>query len=937
MSERLAPRATEIRRPVLAGHRRVDALWWPADWFDEADRRRRILASWQAGSRLFRFAQGDLLCLPQPCEFDCDALDAWPLQRIAGTLCSAAMTAAEFAGRPVADAWLALGARLQPLKFDDAEALDPADWLDATLPLVAPMDLRLPEPERELVMPEARPLHEVLGPDVPATVAPETRRLLDALRSAPKPAASTRPSRPGDSGSGLRLGGSAFWILAGLVAMLSLAALMGSSQGGSIIFSLLSWGFIFWVLKGFWPRNRSGHGARPVRSGGQGGASDRAGNGSGGGGLRERLQRSRVVPQRWRQWLARMAATSGVGRLLGGQHAAYMRRVLAMFDEGKLDEALRHAIPLGSDGESLGQAFGRLGPRGDLSLRRHDRATTSIGFGDDFEEHLRQLYRRTFEQLDRAGRIDEAVYVLAELLRVRQEALDYLEKKARFGQAAELALAWDMPPAQIVRLCVLAKDWRTALLVARRDEAFAAAIALLETRSHTAASQLRIEWAEWLAARGRCVEAIQAIWPLTAERQRAVAWLDIADAAGGTIAARSLAWRASGDRRALVDELLRLQAPVDPAARRLAALVAGAVIADQAGSQPTLDKPTLTQFTSFAADPALSADLPSLSSSSLGKKSLLLRVANDLLECPVPPAGLIGIVDALPLGDGEFLVALGEAGAARIDARGRRLAHFNVPAHRLVGADDRGSALALARREKVWRVSRLDLARGQATDLGMHAFDAFADRYDANGWAVGQDRRVQVLDVLSPGLREAVWQVADLPGRVVAIDRGESHVERWLLDVAGDGKQLQQWVYQLPARALQSRDELSAGAGAANQATQRMLVHGRGLFELQPDAKNPERLQMQGFLGVFSVPLLQDADIVHAAEEWLAWRRDAGEHTELQLMRWINGAIQVRWEWPSDAVPHLRFHLGTCLVFDARGRLCALDTATCLQREISLR
>ena len=952
MTEGLAIRSSTLRQPTLPGHRSVDALWWPTDWFDEATRRHRIIDNWQAGARLYRFAQGDLVCLAQPRELDCDALAAWPLQRIAGTLCSAAVHATEFAGRPVANAWLALGAQLQALQFADAEAADPAEWLEVGMPLVAPMDLRLPEPERELVIPPPRSLHQVLGPDVPDGVSPGTQQLMDALRSASarEPKQGTRGS-PGTSSEG----GFAPGVLRTLAVTIGVIAVLGallSNGGGSGFAGFLVMPLLVWLLRRVAP---AGGGAVAQRASP---VQDTRAAGSEAPALRERLKGSRVLPQRWRNWLARAAATTGLGKLLGRQHAAYMRRVLEMFDDGRLDEALRHAIPLSVDGESLGQAFGRLGPRHDLNLRGDGRPATSIDFGNNFEAHLRQLYRRAFEQLDRSGRVDEAVYVLAELLRSRQEALDYLERNGLLQKAAELALAWDMPAAHIVRLHVLAKEWRKALLIARRDECFAAAIGLLETRWGAQAAQLRIEWADWLAARGRYVDAIQAIWPLADERHRATPWLDIADAAGGAIAARSLVWRAQGwpeslssrvgfidtlrhddtsadARRALVHELQRLRAPIDPAARRLAALVVGAAIADQAGPRPTLERSTLIELAGLAADPSLLADLPSLTSVSIGTKQELLRSVSEAHELAVPPAGLVAIVDALPLADGEFLVALGEAGVLRVDARGRRLAQFAVPAQRLVLADDNASALALTRREGAWRVSRLDLARGRAVDLGLHAFDAFCSRFDASGWAVAVGNRVQVVDILAPSLREVVWQVADLPGRVIAIDHGESHLERWVMEGSGEGR-IHEWAYLLPMRHLQSRDELPPPTNVAGRTAKRLLVHGRGLVEVYPDEKDTQKLLMKGLLGTWSMPLLQ-ADIVHAAEEWVVWHADVGEHIELQLMRWLNGVIQARWKWPAGAEPRVRFHRGICLVFDQCGRLCALNTTTSQQSELSLR
>ena len=83
--------------------------------------------------------------------------------------------------------------------------------------------------------------------------------------------------------------------------------------------------------------------------------------------------------QRWRQWVARAAVTSGLSRMLGARHSAYMRRMLQMFDEGELDEALRHALPIGGDEGSLGQAFSAPGRRDDLSVATRRGPSSSIG------------------------------------------------------------------------------------------------------------------------------------------------------------------------------------------------------------------------------------------------------------------------------------------------------------------------------------------------------------------------------------------------------------------------------------------------------------------------------------------------------------------------------------------------------------------------------
>lgn len=948
MTEAFVPRGADVQHPTLLGHQTVAALWWPANWRDEAGRRRAILAAWEPGAALYRFASGDLLCLAHPRAMDCDRLSAWPLRRVAGTLCSAALRPADLAGRPMADAWLAEGSRLRPLLCAEAEAVDPAAWLEVDVSFLVPFDLSQPEQSRELVA-QPKDLHDILGPNIPRALAPDARRLVESLRKAAEPGLTEGAGRGAvfkPAYGGLWTVGR--WVLA-LVAIGFVVSLLSKLVFGH---AGVSRHWLWLGVLGLFAGLRLASDATPRASESTTSAAT---------GLRERIARSRVVPQRWREWVTRLAVSSRLARLLGAQHAAYMRRMLAMFDEGRLDDALRHAIPLGVDGESLGQAFGRLGPRQDLRLGDRGRATTSVNLGVELETHLRALYRRAAQQLEAAGRIDEAVFVVAELLQSRQEALDLLERRQRVGDAAELAFRWDMAAAQIVRLYALAGNWQRAVLVARRDNAFAPAVDLLQSRWPRAAEQLRVEWAEALVANGRWLNAIEVIWPLTREHARAAPWLDVAQACGGAVAVRALAWRAqlwpeslptrleliqslrtdpglAVERLALAEELLRLPAPPSTGARRLATLFAGPLMADMAGPKPlAFDAQRLRQLIGLAGDAALSADLPALEVRSLGSPARPLETQQEAIEAEVPPVGLQAIHDAIPLADGELLLALGEGGVVRVDSRGRRLSHFPVPAQRLVAADEGGIALALIQREEVWRVSRLELASGRWVDLGQHRLAAFAERFDGVGWSVGVGNRVEVLDVQSPGLRDVLWRVADLPGPVSQIQRGDTK-EHWLLDARTEQTLQQQWTYLLPARRLLSREEAPPTDG---NTLGRGMVTGHGLVDLRivsgPEVETrvrPHEIAPTGQSG--GTIALAGAEVKSGGDNWFALSRVEGQHELLELVHWHSAVVHARWRWPKEDQPRQRFHSGRWLVFDARGRVAVLDTRTSSRLSLTL-
>lgn len=932
--------------PVLRGHRAIHARWFPQSWLDEAARQRQIVEAWRPGCRAYRFSEGDLLCYPQAQIVDCDEQPGWPLQRVSGALCSAAIKPSDLAGRSVADVWLAVGGALRGLRLSDATTLDPSRWFTFEQACVETFDLRMPETARTLAVPPTRELRQVLGSNVPEAASEDSLGFLQALkRRAQSQGGSNVRSNSAPLRDRVTASLSPWALLAGaaIAAIVLMFIALDGLPNTAQIFRL----FVFLAMMR-WLWSIAGRSGLAVRAAARMGA---PGNTNAQESIRARM--AKRAPQRWRSWASRLTMSLALQRLLGAQHAAYVRRMLAMFDEGRIDEALRHALPLGDDSGSLGQAFGNLRPRKDLSLRSQRGVSSSINFGQSFEQHLRTLYRRTFERLDGQGRIDEATFVLAELLRARQEALDYLERHGRFHQAAELAFGWDMPSVQIVRLQALAGQWRQAVLVAQRDNVFAEAVVMLEQRWPEAAARLRLEWSDSLAAQARWLDAVQALWPLASERSRAAEWLDHVEAAGGTLAARALALRVqfqpeslashgalisalrddpalSAERAVLARELLKTKPPVEPALRRLAGLTVGMTIADQSGSRPTLDAKTLQSLISFSNDAPLAADMPDSGSAWPGAMAQPVMRNVEAMEWPVPLPGTLPLFDAVPLADGEFLVALGEAGAARLDARGRRLVHFDTPAHRLVISADGTSALALAPRERVWRVTRLDLSGRATVDLGLHAFDAFADRFDGAGWTVGVGRSMQVLDTTTR-LSEVLWQVTDLPGPVIAIT--SSHDTELLIlqddDAVADVQRLQQWNYALPKRRLRSRDTVPLFPPSTAETTVRRLLAGRiGLIDLHFDARTAGRARFSPAVSPTrrwtDIVELDPTDAMAGADGWLLARSDRS----IRLIELASGQVRGRWHWPAEAVVGLRGTAGMWVVFDREGRLATVDLET---------
>ena len=981
--------AAEVRHPVLKGRQQVAGLWFSSDWLAEPLRARRIVEAWRAGAQLFRFAHGDLLRFAAPVSLDCDRLAGWPLRREGATLCSAELDATERAALPSADVWLVQGGEVLALQLSQAVPFDVSTWLDAGPALLDTFDCREALPEPVVLDTDGRSVRDVLGDAIaPASseqldflkAMAERARDMEARRSVMKPGTpAPRPRGNASGGNGFKWWG---WVLAALIllglffsggnqspspvdlAKPSVARAEASTplDASSIcvaIVTLLIVALVIWAMTRVEARRaRQAKGGRPVPA-----AKPTPGRPAPAAPSSSSLKprgNTRTMRSRWRDWLARMAIASQVSKLLGRQQAAYMRRMLKMFDDGDLMEALRHAIPLGGDADDGGQAFGAPGRRDSLSLNGSIGPRSSIYLDDSFQNHLRELYRKSFEKLDRDGRIDEAVFVLAELLQSHQEALDYLEKHQRFVQAAELALGWDRPPEVIVRLLCLAGDWRRAIAVARRDNAFANAVMQLQAKWPEMANRLREEWGQSLAERGEWLQAVEAVWPVAAAREQAIAWLLAAEAADGRLAARALVQRAlllpdtldacaerlralrdapllHRERAALASELLAVT-DQNITSRGLVAVLAPALIADHAGGHGRMDKRSFQSLLRIHDDQMLRADMPGGEMPGFEPRPLAAR--SNVLTLDAPSAGAHAVHDATLLDDGRYLLALGEAGAVMTDSVGYVLARFAVPAYRLVPAHSGQVALALAQRDGLWRVSRLDLVQRKIDDLGLSAIAHFASEFDGIGWTVARGNRIQVLDT-GRSLQDVLWQVADLPGEVVELT-ATRHLEQFVVhdDVLGPSL----WRYQCQPRRLSSRAAMDFSAVPMSK---HMLHPQFGAFCLLGETDDDGALclrwrVMQGLEGEIRLPNHKDAPEGTALgfwveHDWLVMVRAASGNTSVQWFNLRGGRMAAAVMWPAGAEPGVRAVADGWLVFDAQGRVLHLDTGRSVTTGFSIR
>lgn len=960
------PEAALIRRPVLAGHQDIEGLWFSSERFGEHERARRMIEQWQTGASVYRFADGDLLRFRQPVSVHCEALLGWPLIRQGNALSSALLDKQEIRSLPAADVWLVRGSHVSALHLRDAVALAPGDWIALDgLTLLDTYDCRnvLPEPVLEPLA-VATDVRDILG-DALRPVSPEQAQVMKALLERQQKTAQAplrQVTAASETGWTQQPDTPLPWLKLSVTLVILVAIFWMGSQGHNpglqglpaktatpvtvqisavVVGTLIGGIALTLILAGLRHVLRR---PVPVQS-----APPR----SPASPIEPRGTPVKAKPARWRRWVTRMTQHSRLSALYGKRQAAYMQRMLEMFEDGDFAEALRHAIPLGGEQSSGEQSFGTPQRRQDLSIDQSRGPTRAIVFEHDMQAHLRQVYRQTFERLDREGRIEEAVFVLAELLKVQQESLDYLEKHGRHQQAADLALAWDMPAATIVRLLCLAGSWQRALLVARRDDAFADAVRLLQDKYPEGADRLRLEWAESLTRKGLWLQAVEVIWPLTVERHRAAQWLLDAEAAGGALAVGALVKRAillpdtlqaygdwveqlrddptrHAERAALAEALLQHKNQAGALAW-LAGATAHAIIADQVEGQGHLSHQQLQALVSMSKDKLLQADLPG----QLPKRpaNVSLCKVSDALEWTAPFMGSRKIMDAVLLEGGRYLLALGEAGAVVIDANGETLCHFAVPAEQIVLAHGRQVVLVLARRGEVWRISKLDLVTRSATDLGVHVFDVFARSFNGSNWTIGRGRQLRVVDV-DRGF-ETLWHVSDLPGPIFALQddvHNEYLWQRW----AEQGSYL--WHYRLPDRRLISRDLLRH---ANTVDAYRLLDDSGQVIEAQMNhAEAALEVEWPSGRKRYCLPDLDvsEFDLVSAElhGQWLLINyltHDQG--TRFHFIHTGSDRLCAYLQWPMHGM-RVRCVGSDYLLFDDHGRLSHINVDTATQHNLSL-
>ena len=535
-------------------------------------------------------------------------------------------------------------------------------------------------------------------------------------------------------------------------------------------------------------------------------------------------RRSSVAPRSNQQArsnpLAKMLLKSPANEFLSKKHATYLRDLEQKFTSGNFDEALRNAIPIGGLGR--GPLSLRLPKRRDsLQLSGGSTGGRSAPYDHTVQSHLNSLYRQAVKELEANGRIDEAAFVLAELLNNPSECVALLERHERFETAAELAEARELSGPLVVRLWWLAGNKSRSIDVARKTNSLDQALKLLEKHSAESAREFRLQWIDLLERSGNLHGAIAIGWddpeirPLLINPiRRGIAadddwsfglraylvalqptdenrsgFLEAANNPDETLAARRFAAKALAEARCS-----------DPAIDRQ--LCSAAIRSFVQTLAPATKSDRSLDVVRKRADPVLAADL---------RNPTRLGAAPETVDIPAVPTGARSVTDAVPLSNGTTLIGLGEAGVRLITPDGRTAAEWSTPCHALVASDHEKSALVIARRDHIVDVHVLDLITRRMRHYGPIQTDLWARSFDGGVWvARAENGRLAFYDTLAD-TPTITWRELDENLVCHRLERSQHSLAVIAASVpspAFPGPQIQMWRWKLPGRVLDDRRNL---------------------------------------------------------------------------------------------------------------------------------
>jgi hypothetical protein len=944
----MSARPVQPRLHLHRGTLLAAAVWFDPSLLGEREARRRVLAMWAPGMSVFELAGGFLVRLPRARSVDCSATPGLPLTLEDGVFLSAPLSEGERArlAPPQGATVLVRAGRAEVFPGNLLRRVEVAAWLDVSeWSVVSVKGLGVPPPAVAVLEPREAPKRSAFG-NVPP-LAPEAEEMRARMEGRPVPSG-LQPVQPASWWKRLVawLRGERGTPASGATEAQAATA-PTAAEAPSALGRLVSW-----IRRALAPRAPATP-AQPALPSGKG--SPQQGNGATRPAepsalsrlfdwLRRALSSSDAASgqpgptqpppapeadkpglfSRLTEWMLR---NTPLGSMIGQRKAEYMRRLFDMFEQGNLQEALRYALPLGGEkSEATSISLGTPGPRESLDIQpRRGGAASVFGGGPEVYEALREHYRAAFRRLEREGRIDEAAFVLTELLGAHEEAVSFLEKHERPRLAAELAEGRGLAPGLVVRQWLLAKDLQRAVSIARRSGAFPDAVMRLERTHPNEARTLRLLWAETLAEAGDYLRAAVVVWPLEDARPLARRWLEHGAAVGGVGGARALARLVAAfpdafpEARAPALELLDDESPARAAERlafgevlaaeprsdsqvALAGPAVRALLRDRAAGHSRIDANLLARLLRDGGDGTLRADLPPVSDPRRRHWAEDPKAAPLVETIAAAEAGPYPIHDAVALSGQRLLLALGEGGVRLVRADGSSVAYFDVPAFWLVPSVHEDRVLALAPRGELKRISVIEPGPRRTVHWCDAKVDAFAPSFDGNLWFIAQDDTVMAVDALNLKDFRALWRVTQVGGVVTELKADAE----WLRFVTR-GDEAQVWTYALPGGpTLRSRAAPRAEDG------------------LPPWVLNPKTGKAEPVESFLSSP------------PWsvLIERTESGYHVHLSS---TGNIVRAWFTFEGEARVRARFSGSELLLFDTAGRLLRMDLEEGAARRVLVR
>lgn len=916
-----------ILRPRRLAHRGfVDAVGLLIDRSSgERDARARVLSRWTPGTAVYALGGRYAVIFAGTRRVRAEQCEGAPLVRCPGSASGASLSSTAALSRAEVDALLDDGTRpdqlaivrgglVETLSLSTASLVDPGAWIDLSAITVLEVT-SLGVPPRVVVAPPeegARPAPSALRPKDPAAMASALSQALGAMVA--------RGELPASALSHLdALEGSA--TVASAPAPLGLGATLKALWS-----SLLS------------PRRRGAPSDELVRA---------LPPPAEAGGALAKLPTQPAKSRWWdrlRGWFQQRVARPAAQRVLGDAQARYLERMIEMFRKGDLDEALRHALPLG--GASPPGAppkpvtWGPPQARDALTIKLQPSTHSTATGGSSLHALLRSLYREAVTALEAEGRFEEAAFTLAELLREPGEAVALLERHGRLRLAAELADTAALAPELRVRQWLLAGEPARALGVVRRHGAFDAALTkLADDPAHSEA--LRRLWARHLASVGDHAAAVAVGSSVADLADEVEAWTDALLALGGPAAVRVMVRRLAdrperfGALRSRLEALASdegvgaraertvfaraaSEAKPNEALALAARMLARAQARDAARHGDPDDLQTLRTLVTLSRDAALKEDVPTWPT--FARVPLASRPAAWKRTITAADTGPRAVYDAVALRDGGALLALGEAGASLRDRDGRERARLDEPTHRIVWSDHENSALLLGARGTSWRVARLDVARATSSPWGECTLDCFAQDYDGDSWVVGQEGEVLALDATAGEMRAMAG-----PGRTPRTDHARVRcVGRDRTGVAAVRvlSVIERWRWSLPGWALQEKP-LEPLRPADRVA---VAVHPSGITARRSDsgAVEVDRGKSQPLVEL-PHPAGTQSEVTHLTSSQVAVVQRSPEAVTVLLWSLSAGRSLAELRLEGATAARARIYGEVLTACDDRGRVLSLD------------